>query len=234
MKTRFQFLVHQALNIIYSHNVCSYLHSTSPPVAHGNLKSANILLDENLVPHICDCGLTILRPLTSNKVKARATEIAIREAGYKSPNHGKPGTNSSTESDIFAYGVLLLELLTGREPFDGSRPKEEQYLAQWASSRLHDSKTLEQMVDPAIQKTFSSKALSRYADILSLCLQPVKEFRPPMSEIAESIASFMQRLNVTHDPAADGNGPMSDPLERSFRTTTTQFVASPTLSYVSA
>ena len=55
-------------------NVCSYLHSTfSPPVAHGNLKSANILLDENLMPRVCDCGLAILRPLTSNKVKTRVS-----------------------------------------------------------------------------------------------------------------------------------------------------------------
>ncbi|KAL1368225.1 hypothetical protein HN51_022365 [Arachis hypogaea] len=212
----------------------AYMHSSSPPVAHGNLKSSNILLDENLMPRVCDCGLTILRPLTSNKVKTRALEISIRDAGYISPNHGQPGTNSCIESDVFAYGVLLLELLTGREPFDGSRRKEEQYLAQWASSRLHDSETLEQMVDPAIQKTFSSKALSRYADILSLCLQPVKEFRPPMSEIAESLASFMQRLNASKSGAADRNGPVSDPLERSFRTTASHFIASPTLSYVSA
>lgn len=50
----------------------SYLHSTfSTPVAHGNLKSANILLDEELAPHICDCGLAILRPLTSNSLKLK-------------------------------------------------------------------------------------------------------------------------------------------------------------------
>jgi len=52
-----------------------------------------------------------------------------------------------------------------------SRPREEQYLAKWASSRLHDGDSLEQMVDPAIKRTFSSKALSRYADIISLCIQ---------------------------------------------------------------
>lgn len=49
--------------------------------------------------------------------------------------------------------------------------KEEQYLAKWASTRLHDNESLEQMVDPAIKRTFSSKALSRYADIISLCTQ---------------------------------------------------------------
>ncbi|KAK7355125.1 hypothetical protein VNO80_14370 [Phaseolus coccineus] len=210
-----------------------YLHSTlSPPVAHGKLKATNVLLDENLMPRVTDSGLAILRPLTSNKVKNRASEIDIRDTGYGSPDHDQPGIGS-TKSDIFAFGVLLLELLTGRKPFDGSRPREEHYLAKWASSRLHDSDSLEQMVDPAIKRTFSSKALSRYADIISLCIQPVKEFRPPMSEIVNNLVSFSRKL-VSKSGAADGTE--LDPLEieRSFHTTSSRFNGSPALSYVSA
>ncbi|XP_020208173.1 protein STRUBBELIG-RECEPTOR FAMILY 2 [Cajanus cajan] len=208
-----------------------YLHSTfSPPAAHGNLKAANVLLDENLMPRVTDCGLAILRPLTSNKVQIRASEIDIRDTGYSSPDHGQPGIGS-TKSDVFAFGVLLLELLTGRKPFDGFRQREEQHLAKWASSNLHDSDSLEQMVDPAIKRTFSSKALSRYADIISLCIQPVKEFRPPMSEIVDSLVSFTQNL-VSKNDATDGAE--LDPLERSFRTTTSRFIGSPATSYVSA
>ncbi|KAK7267354.1 hypothetical protein RIF29_20024 [Crotalaria pallida] len=206
-----------------------YLHSTfSPPVPHGNLKAANILLDENLMPRVCDCGLAVLRPLTSNKAKTRAYEItATKDTGYSSPDHGQPGMGN-TKSDVFAFGVLLLELLTGRKAFDGSRPREEQYLAKWASSRLHDGEYLEQMVDQEIKRTFSSKALSHYADIVSLCIQPAKEFRPQMSEIVDSLVSFSQKLNMSQSDIE------LDPLERSFRTTTSRFMASPTLSYVSA
>ncbi|GAU45772.1 hypothetical protein TSUD_24360 [Trifolium subterraneum] len=211
-----------------------YLHSTfSPPVTHGNLKAANILLDENLMPRVSDCGLAILKPLTNTKAKARASEIAIRDSGYDSPNHGQPGI-SSTKSDIFAFGVLLLELLSGRKPFESFMPKEEQYLAKWASSRLHDSESLEQMVDPAIKRTFSSKALSRYADIISLCTQPAKEFRPAMSEIVDSLVSFMQKLNASKSAGGVADGTELDPLDRSFRTTTSRFIPSPSLSYVSA
>ncbi|KAK7278841.1 hypothetical protein RJT34_23879 [Clitoria ternatea] len=204
-----------------------YLHSTlSPPVTHGNLKAANILLDENLVPRITDCGLAILRPLTSHKVNIRASEIDIRDIGYSSPEHYQPSIGS-VKSDIFAFGVLLLELMTGRKPFEGFRPTEEQYLAKWASTRLHDNESLEQMADPAIKRTFSSKALSRYADIISLCIQPAKEFRPPMSEIVDSLASFSQKLGAT-----DGTEVQS--LDRSFPTTSSRFMGSPALSYVSA
>jgi interleukin-1 receptor-associated kinase 1 len=59
--------------VTYS-NIYSYLHSTfSPPVTHGNLKAANILLDENLMPRVSDCGLAILKPLTNTKAKARVS-----------------------------------------------------------------------------------------------------------------------------------------------------------------
>ncbi|KAI4348758.1 hypothetical protein L6164_009440 [Bauhinia variegata] len=213
-----------------------YLHSTfTPPVAHGNLKAANILLDDNLMPRVCDCGLAILRPLTSNNIRTKASEIAIGDTGYTAPEHGQAGTGiGNTKGDIFAFGVLLLELLTGRKPFDDSRPREEQHLVKWASPRLHDNESLERMVDPGIKRTFSSKVLSRYADIVSLCIQPVKEFRPPMSEVVESltVTTFSQKVKMEKIGVPDDLA--LDPLERSFRSTNTRFIGSPALSYVSA
>ncbi|PQM39859.1 protein STRUBBELIG-RECEPTOR FAMILY 2 [Prunus yedoensis var. nudiflora] len=178
-----------------------YLHSTfTPPVAHSNLKSANILLDEELAPRICDCGLAILRPLTSNRLKLKASENAIGDTGYIAPEHGQPGIDS-TKCDIYAYGVLLLELLTGRKPFD---------------------------------KTFSSKAISQFADIVSLCIQPVKEFRPPMSEVVGSLSRLIQKLNyMGKGKGVDGYGVQVDPFERSFRSTNSQFMGSPSMSYLS-
>ncbi|KAF4374504.1 hypothetical protein F8388_016055 [Cannabis sativa] len=213
-----------------------YLHSTvSPPLAHSNLKSANILLDEELMPHVCDCGLAILRPLTSNRVKIKASEIAIGDTGYVAPEHGQPGVDSR-KSDIYAFGVLLLELLTGRKPFDNSRQREEQCLVKWASSRLHDSESLEQMVDPGIKRTFSFRILSRFADVVSLCIQPVKEFRPPMSEVVESLKCLIEKVNMEQSSGADGPrpgpgpGPGPEMDEKSFLSTNTRFLLSPDLT----
>ncbi|OMO55196.1 hypothetical protein COLO4_36137 [Corchorus olitorius] len=204
-----------------------YLHSAlSPPVAHCNIKAANILLDEELMPHLCDCGLSILRSLTSND----ASEIAIRDAGYIAPEHGQSGSDS-TKSDVFAFGVLLLELLTGRRPFDSSRPVAEQSLVNWAAVRLHDSESLEQMVDSRMKKTFSGRSLSRFADIVSLCIQPEKEFRPPMSEIVDSLTRLIQKIGMAK--SKDINGTEVEPLERSFRSTQTCFKGSPTPSHLS-
>ncbi|KAL5545485.1 hypothetical protein UlMin_005172 [Ulmus minor] len=203
-----------------------YLHSTfSPPLAHSNLKAANILLDEELTSRVCDCGLAILRPLTSSRVKIKASEIAIGDTGYIAPEHGQPGVDNR-KSDIYAFGVLLLELLTGRRPVDYSRPTEEQCLVKWASSRLHDSESLEKMVDPGIKRTFSIRAVSSFADIVSLCVQPVKEFRPPMSEVVESLKCLQQKFQMEKSSGADG----TEIDERSFRSTNTRFINSPASS----
>jgi hypothetical protein len=64
--------------------------------------------------------------------------------------------------------------------------------------------------------------------------QPAKEFRPPMSEIVDSLVSFMQKLNVSKSVGGLADGTELDPLDRSFRTTTSRFIPSPSLSYVSA
>ncbi|XP_012854658.1 PREDICTED: protein STRUBBELIG-RECEPTOR FAMILY 8-like isoform X2 [Erythranthe guttata] len=99
----------------------------------------------------------------------------------------------------------------------------EQSLTRWASSKLHDSTSLGQMVDPAIIRTISSKSASRFADIISPCIQPEQEFRPTMSEVAESLMLLPQK------PIAP-DGPEADSFDRSLRSTNTRFCGSPTLS----
>ncbi|CAN7036461.1 unnamed protein product [Brassica oleracea var. botrytis] len=209
-----------------------YLHSSfSLPIAHSDLKATNILLDEELTPRIADCGLASLRPLTSNSVKLRASEIAIQNTGYIAPEHGQPGS-SGTKSDTFALGVLLLELLTGRKAFDSSRPQGEQLLVKWASTRLHDRRSLEQMIDQGIVGTFSSRVASHYADIISLCTQQAeKEFRPAVSEIVEALTALIQKQNKESSSVADKTE--VDPFSKSFCSTRTRFLSSPTSSHIS-
>ncbi|KAK1367412.1 protein STRUBBELIG-RECEPTOR FAMILY 2 [Heracleum sosnowskyi] len=210
----------------------NYLHTTCmPPVAHSNLKAANILLDEDLMPHICDTGLAVLKPLTSNKIKIKASEMDIGDTGYIAPEHIQSGIGNMKD-DVNAFGVLLLELLTGRRPFDSSKPRAEQSLVNWASSQLHDNESLEQMVDAAIKRTIPSKAPSRFADIISLCIQPRKEFRPPMTEIQEALICILQEHHILrgYSAANDSEGP----LDRSFCSSNSSSFASPTVPFTSS
>ncbi|CAA0806882.1 Protein STRUBBELIG-RECEPTOR FAMILY 7 [Striga hermonthica] len=96
--------------------------------------------------------------------------MAIAYSGYIAPEHNQPG-NGNIQADVYAFGVLLLELLTARKPFDYLKPTAEQYLVRWVSSKLHESSSLAKMVDPTIARTISSKSLSYFGDIIYLCIQ---------------------------------------------------------------
>lgn len=86
----------------------------------------------------------------------------------------------------------MLELLTGRMPVDSSKPPAEQCLVRWATPQLHDLDALSQMVDPALRGLYPPKSVSRFADIVALCVQREPEFRPPMSEVVQQLVRLVQ------------------------------------------
>nr|CAB3458626.1 unnamed protein product [Digitaria exilis] len=167
-----------------------YLHETcSPSMVHKNFKSSNILLDSELNPHLSDSGFGDLIP---NQEFQESDE----NSGYRAPEVSMSG-QYSLKSDVYSFGVVMLELLTGRKPFDRTRPRPEQSLVRWATPQLHDIDALDQMVDPALQGLYPAKSLSRFADAIALCVQPEPEFRPPMSEVVQSLVRLVQRASMT-------------------------------------
>ncbi|XP_050944579.1 protein STRUBBELIG-RECEPTOR FAMILY 3-like isoform X2 [Cucumis melo] len=153
-----------------------YLHEAcQPPIMHQNFKSANILLDNELKPRVSDSGLARLLP--------SATQ------GYSAPEF-ELGTYTY-QSDLYSFGVVMLELLTGRKSCDRSLPRGEQFLVRWAVSRLHDIDALSRMVDPSLNGMYPVKSLSRFADIISSCIMREPEFRPPISEIVQELLQML-------------------------------------------
>lgn len=171
----------------YLHEVCA------PPVVHRNFKSANILLDDELNPHVSDCGLAALAPSGSER---EVSAQMLGSFGYSAPEYAMSGTYT-VKSDVYSFGVVMLELLTGRKPLDSTRPRSEQSLVRWATPQLHDIDALARMVDPALKGKYPAKSLSRLADIVALCVQPEPEFRPPMSEVVQSLVRLMQRASLS-------------------------------------
>ncbi|KAE8719967.1 Protein STRUBBELIG-RECEPTOR FAMILY 6 [Hibiscus syriacus] len=169
----------------YLHEVCS------PSIVHKNIKSTNILLDAELNPHLSDSGLVSFIP--------NADEVLNRDdvgSGYSAPEVTMSG-QYSLKSDVYSFGVVMLELLTGRKPFDSTRPRLEQSLVRWATPQLHDIDALSKMVDLALEGLYPVKSLSRFADVIALCVQPEPEFRPPMSEVVEALVRLVQRANMS-------------------------------------
>ncbi|KAL9247206.1 hypothetical protein vseg_020662 [Gypsophila vaccaria] len=160
-----------------------YLHDTSsPPLVHRGIKSSNILLDAELNPRLSDCGL-------ANFYQDATENLAV---GCTAPECIK-GSAYTFKSDVYSFGVVMLELLTGRMPFDSSKSTAEQNLVQWATPQLHDIDSLERMADPSLRGLYPPKSISRFADIIALCVQTEPEFRPPMSEVVESLHRLIQR-----------------------------------------
>ncbi|KAM6562854.1 hypothetical protein CsatB_022852 [Cannabis sativa] len=176
--TRVRIAMGTARAVEYLHEVCS------PPVIHKNIKSSNILLDAELNPHLSDCGLGMFHQRTSQNLGV----------GYNAPECKRSAY--TLKSDVYSFGVVMLELLTGRRPFDSSRPRAEQCLVVWATPRLHDSDSLTNMVDPALRGLYPPKSVSRFADIISQCVQTEFEFRPPISEVVQSLMRLVQHSSV--------------------------------------
>ncbi|KAL1320306.1 hypothetical protein HN51_065023 [Arachis hypogaea] len=179
----------------YLHEVCL------PSVVHRNFKSANILLDEELNPHLSDCGLAALTPNTERQVSTQM----VGSFGYSAPEFALSGVYT-VKSDVYSFGVVMLELLTGRKPLDSSRVRSEQSLVRWATPQLHDIDALAKMVDPALNGMYPAKSLSRFADIIALCVQPEPEFRPPMSEVVQALVRLVQRASVVKRRPSDESG----------------------------
>ncbi|KAI5602292.1 hypothetical protein BDE02_01G146400 [Populus trichocarpa] len=168
----------------YLHEVCS------PSIVHKNIKSANILLDTELNPHLSDSGLASCLPHADQVLNQNAG------SGYGAPEVAMSG-HYTLKSDVYSFGAVMLELLTGRKPFDSSRPRSEQSLVRWATPQLHDIDALSKMVDPELKGLYPVKSLSRFADVIALCVQPEPEFRPPMSEVVQALVRLVQRANMS-------------------------------------
>ncbi|XP_022991145.1 protein STRUBBELIG-RECEPTOR FAMILY 5 isoform X1 [Cucurbita maxima] len=182
--TRVRIALGTARALEYLHEVCS------PSIIHMNIKSSNILLDTDLNPRISDYGLA-----TFYKNRREVPGV-----GYDAPEC-KKGSSYTMKSDIYSVGVVMLELLTGRMPFDSSKARAEQSLVWWATPQLHDIDALDKMVDPALRGLYPPKSVSRFADIISLCVQSEPEFRPPSSEVVQALVTLVQRssMNVRDD-----------------------------------
>ncbi|KAK2654734.1 hypothetical protein Ddye_014590 [Dipteronia dyeriana] len=177
----------------YLHEVCS------PSIVDKNIKSANILLDVELNPHLSDSGLASFIPNADQLLNNNSG------SGYSAPEVAMSG-QYTLKSDVYSFGVVMLELLTGRKPFDSSRSRTEQSLVRWATPQLHDIDALAKMVDPALKGLYPVKSLSRFADVIALCVQPEPEFRPPMSEVVQALVRLVQRANMSKRTVGSDQG----------------------------
>ncbi|XP_072987538.1 probable serine/threonine-protein kinase PBL23 [Typha latifolia] len=161
-----------------------YLHEiATPPVIYRDFKASNILLDEEFNPKLSDFGLAKLGPVGD---KSHVSTRVMGTYGYCAPEYALTGKLTKM-SDVYSYGVVLLELITGRRAIDTTKPTHEQLLVRWAEPLFKDKSKFVQMADPMLQGKYPMKGLFQALAVAAMCLQEEAGGRPLISDVVTAL-----------------------------------------------
>uniref|UniRef100_A0A7N0TA16 Protein kinase domain-containing protein n=2 Tax=Kalanchoe fedtschenkoi TaxID=63787 RepID=A0A7N0TA16_KALFE len=191
--TRMKIALDTARGLEYLHENCN------PAVIHRDLKTSNILLDPNFNAKISDFGLAVTEGSHNKNIKLSGT------LGYVAPEYLLDG-KLTDKSDVYAFGVVLLELLLGRKPVEKLAPSQCQSIVTWAMPQLTDRSKLPNIVDPVIKDTMDLKHLYQVAAVAVLCVQPEPSYRPLITDVLHSLIPLVPvelggTLRVNPQPA---------------------------------
>ncbi|GLT49673.1 hypothetical protein SLA2020_232150 [Shorea laevis] len=182
--TRVKVAVGAARGIAYLHEDCH------PRIIHRDIKSSNILLDNNFEAQVSDFGLAKLAlELDSH------THVSTRvmgTVGYMAPEYATSG-KLTEKSDVYSFGVVLLELITGHKPVDDSQPLGDESLVEWARPLLTQALEREEfgeLVDPRLEKNYVASEMFRMIEAAAACVRHSAARRPRMSQVARALDSL--------------------------------------------
>ncbi|XP_024008133.1 probable LRR receptor-like serine/threonine-protein kinase At1g56130 isoform X2 [Eutrema salsugineum] len=185
--TRFEICLGVARGLVYLHE------EARVRIVHRDVKASNILLDSNLVPKVSDFGLAKL-------YDDKKTHISTRVAGtigYLAPEYAMRGLLTE-KTDVYAFGVVALELVSGRPNSDENLEDEKRYLLDWAWKLREKSREVE-LIDDELSE-FNMEEVKRVIGIALLCTQSSYSLRPPMSRVVAMLSGDVEVSDVMSKP----------------------------------
>ncbi|KAK3165454.1 hypothetical protein QOZ80_1AG0033370 [Eleusine coracana subsp. coracana] len=172
---RWKIAVGSAKGLAYLHEDCH------PKIIHRDIKAANILLDYNYEPKVADFGLAKYQGVETATVSTRV----MGTFGYLAPEYAASG-KVSDRSDVFSFGVMLLELITGRKPIMSSSAFQPETLVSWARPLLTkaiEEDNYEELIDPTLEANYDAYDMARLIACAAAAVRQTARSRPRMTHI---------------------------------------------------
>nr|XP_027191489.1 probable serine/threonine-protein kinase PBL5 isoform X2 [Cicer arietinum] len=161
-----------------------YLHVTmNPPYVYRDLKCSNILLEAGYKAKLSDFGFARIGPIGDKRL---VTTRILGTYGYCAPDYINTG-HLTFKSDIFSFGVVLLELISGRRAVDDSKPDDEKDLVSLARPIIRDRSRIKEIVDPLLEDKYPWRGLYQMIGIASFCLDVRPNMRPEIADIVNAL-----------------------------------------------
>ncbi|XP_009371460.1 proline-rich receptor-like protein kinase PERK1 [Pyrus x bretschneideri] len=177
--TRLKIALGSAKGLAYLHEDCH------PKIIHRDIKAANILLDFKFEAKVADFGLAKL----SSDLNTHVSTRVMGTFGYLAPEYASSG-KLTDKSDVFSFGVMLLELITGRRPVDASQTYVEDSLVEWARpvlTRALEERNFDGLVDPKLQNSYDPNEMARMVACAAACIRHSARRRPRMSQVVRAL-----------------------------------------------
>ncbi|XP_021895812.1 proline-rich receptor-like protein kinase PERK13 [Carica papaya] len=187
---RLKIAIGSAKGLAYLHEDCH------PKIIHRDIKSANILLDDAFEAQVADFGLARLTDTTQTHVSTRV----MGTFGYLAPEYATSG-KLTDRSDVFSFGVVLLELITGRKPIDTNQPLGEESLVEWARTNLIqaiETGDISQLVDPRLEKHYVEGEMFRMIETAAACVRHSAPKRPRMAQVVRALDSEAEMSDLSN------------------------------------
>ncbi|CAM8960163.1 unnamed protein product [Rhodiola kirilowii] len=197
--TRLKIALGSAKGLAYLHEDCH------PKIIHRDIKASNILLDSSFEAKVADFGLAKMNSDVNTHVSTRV----MGTFGYLAPEYASSG-KLTDKSDVFSFGVMLLELITGRRPVDSTDTYMDDSLVDWARPRLMramDEENFDSLVDPRLEGHYNKKEMIRMVACAAACVRHSARRRPRMSQIVRALEGDVS-LSDLNEGIRPGNSTM--------------------------